>query len=30
MALELSIGETALRRWIEQAEVEAGCGTEGL
>jgi transposase len=24
MALELGIGETALRRWVEQAEVEAG------
>jgi transposase len=29
MALELGIGETALRRWIEQAEVEAGRGPEG-
>jgi transposase-like protein len=29
MALELGIGETALRRWVEQAEVEAGCGPEG-
>ena len=26
MALELGIGETALRRWVEQAEVEAGRG----
>jgi transposase len=24
MALELGIGETALRRWVAQAEVEAG------
>ena len=29
MALELGIGETALRRWVEQAEVEAGGGPEG-
>src|SRR5579862_7857767 len=29
MALELGIGETALRRWCAQAEVEAGCGAEG-
>ena len=29
MALELGIGETALRRWIAQAEVEAGRGPEG-
>ena len=29
MALELGIGETALRRWVEQAEVEAGRGAEG-
>jgi transposase len=29
MALELGIGETALRRWVEQAEVEAGRGPEG-
>jgi transposase len=29
MALELGIGETALRRWIEQAEVEAGRGPDG-
>jgi transposase-like protein len=29
MASELGIGETALRRWIEQAEVEAGRGPEG-
>ena len=28
MALELGIGETALRRWVEQAEVEAGRGPE--
>ena len=29
MALELGIGETALRRWIARAEVEAGRGFEG-
>ena len=29
MALELGIGETALRRWVDQAEVEAGRGPEG-
>jgi transposase len=29
MALELDIGETALRRWVEQAEVEARRGPEG-
>ena len=29
IALELGIGETALRRWVEQAEVEAGRGSEG-
>ena len=29
MALELGIGETALRRWCAQAEVEAGPGPEG-
>ncbi len=29
MALELDIGETALRRWIAQAEVEAGRGPAG-
>jgi transposase len=29
MALELGIGETALRRWCTQAEVEAGRGPEG-
>ena len=28
MALELGIGESALRRWVEQAEVEAGRGPE--
>jgi transposase len=26
MALELGIGETAVRRWVAQAEVEAGRG----
>ena len=26
---ELGIGESALRRWVEQAEVEAGRGPEG-
>ena len=29
MALELGIGETALRRWVEQAEVGAGRGPDG-
>jgi transposase len=29
VALELGIGETALRRWVSQAEVEAGHGPEG-
>jgi transposase len=29
LALELGIGETALRRWVEQAEVEAGRGPAG-
>ena len=29
MAMELGIGESALRRWIEQAEVEAGRGPDG-
>ena len=29
MARELGIGETALRRWIEQVEVEAGRGPAG-
>jgi transposase-like protein len=29
MAVELGIGETALRRWVEQAEIEAGSGPEG-
>ena len=29
MALELGIGEMSLRRWIAQAEVEAGRGPEG-
>src|SRR5689334_4514591 len=29
MAVQLGIGETALRRWVEQAEVEAGRGPEG-
>jgi transposase len=29
MALELGIGETALRRWVEQAEIEAGRGPAG-
>ena len=29
LALELGIGETALRRWVDQAEVEAGRGPEG-
>ena len=30
IALELGIGETALRRWVEQAEVEAGRGPDGV
>jgi transposase len=29
MALELGIGETALRRWVGQAEIEAGRGPAG-
>jgi len=29
MALELGIGQTALRRWIAQAEIEAGRGPAG-
>ena len=29
MALELGISESALRRWVEEAEVEAGGGPEG-
>ena len=29
MALELGIGPTALRRWIAQAEIEAGRGPAG-
>ena len=29
MALELDIGETTLRRWIAQAEVETGRRPEG-
>ena len=29
MALELGIGETALRRWVDEAEVEAGRGRAG-
>jgi transposase-like protein len=29
LARELGIGETALRRWINQAEVEAGRGPAG-
>jgi transposase-like protein len=29
LALELGIGETALRRWVEQAEIEAGRGPAG-
>jgi transposase len=29
MALELGIGETALRRWVERAEIEAGRGPAG-
>ncbi len=29
LALELGIGESALRRWVQQAEVEAGRGPAG-
>jgi transposase len=29
LALELGIGETALRRWLAQAEVETGRGQAG-
>ena len=29
MALELGIGESALRRWVAQAEIEAGRGPAG-
>ena len=29
MARELGIGETALRRWVEQAEIESGRGPAG-
>jgi len=29
IALEVGIGETALRRWVQQTEVEAGRGPEG-
>jgi transposase-like protein len=29
MALELRIGETTLRRWVSQVELEAGRGPEG-
>jgi transposase len=29
LALELGIGETALRRWVEQAEIETGRGPAG-
>ena len=29
LALELGIGETALRRWVEQAEIESGRGPVG-
>ena len=29
LALELGIGETALRRWVDQAAVEAGRGPAG-
>jgi transposase len=29
LALELGVGETALRRWVEQAEIEAGRGPAG-
>jgi transposase len=29
MALELGIGDTALRRWVAQAEIETGRGPAG-
>ena len=29
LALELGIGETAVRRWVEQAEIESGRGPAG-
>jgi len=29
LSLELGIGETALRRWVKQAEIDAGGGGEG-
>jgi transposase len=29
MALELGIGDSALRRWVAQAEIEAGRGPAG-
>lgn len=29
IALELGIGETALRRWVQQAVIEAGHGPSG-
>ena len=29
MGLELGIGDTALRRWVAQAEIEAGRGPAG-
>jgi transposase-like protein len=29
IGLELGIGETALRRWVAEAEIEAGRGPEG-
>ncbi len=29
IARELGLGETGLRRWVQQAEIDAGCGPTG-